>query len=79
MNEMIERIKTAMRATGCDCEQWDDAPLTEIARAAVTAMREPTERMLEADLRASRALKAPHTLRAQQLACWQAAIDEALK
>lgn len=48
------------------------------ARAAIEAMREPTEEMLRADLDASRALKSPHTLRQQQMACWYAAIDCAL-
>jgi hypothetical protein len=35
---MVDRVKEAMRATGCDCADWSDEPLTEIAKAAIAAM-----------------------------------------
>ena len=45
---MLERVKAAMLATETDVTMWGDEPLTEIARAAIEAIREPTTEMVEA-------------------------------
>jgi hypothetical protein len=44
-SSLIEKVKVAMRATGCDCTEWHDDPLTEIAQAAISACH--VEEMLE--------------------------------
>jgi hypothetical protein len=48
MSEMIERVVKAMRETGLDCCTWGDEVMAELATAAITAMREPTDAMVNA-------------------------------
>ena len=57
MNEMVERVAAAMFCAeyGYDAHRWSDADeesekfeYRRLARAAIAAMREPTQMMLEA-------------------------------
>lgn len=48
--EMVERVKRAISpwiCAGAYCYFTDDCPCTKIAKAAMKAMREPTEAMAE--------------------------------
>lgn len=82
MNEMVERVARALWALeeNTDCHEWE--PLSEFrkdatrekARAAISAMREPTDEMVDA------ALHATHPLHGIDPASrWHAMIDAALK
>lgn len=89
MSEMIEMVAQAMWASrrahannsGIELEFWGDGTIPKAngimdeARAAIEAMREPTNRMICAvlDLHDS----APRTFRVSD--DWRAMIDEALK
>ena len=66
MNEMIERVTKAIEKCRIDCYGTDE----DIAIAAITAMREPTEDMVNV------ACDGPSE-RARE--CWKCMIDEALK
>ena len=66
MNEMIERVTKAIEKCRIDCYGTDE----DIAIAAITAMREPTEDMVNV------ACDGP-SKRARE--CWKCMIDEALK
>ena len=48
MSEMVERLKKRALATGLDCENWADEALSELVRALIAAMREPTKAMCKA-------------------------------
>lgn len=66
MTEMVERVARAIaKEIGSSFVHYDHR---EMARAAIAAMREPTDHMLMAS--------GPHRT---QKAKWQAMIDEALK
>lgn len=78
MSEMVERVARAIcqppctvaeRATGC-CGEC--GPIVVRARAAIEAMREPTEGM-------AKALLAHGRVEPSVLGGWQMMIDEALK
>lgn len=75
---MIERVAAAIQKYWLENEFDPSEANDGVARAAIAAMREPSEKMLRADLAASKALKSPHTLRQQQIACWHASIDAVL-
>ncbi len=53
-NEMVERVARAMRAREWDGDYWNEADMSDkeywlaSARAAIEAMREPTEAMIDA-------------------------------
>jgi hypothetical protein len=78
MNEMVERVAVAMYRANPEhkrnpfhkAERWLQDQAREMARAAITEMREPTFGMIEAMnfLHKNEALKT-----------WQDVIDEALK
>lgn len=69
MSEMVKRVVAAMRATDLDCAGWDADTLAELARAAIAAMREPTDDMLSA--------AGPFSY--GPLIHWENMIDEALR
>jgi hypothetical protein len=72
--EMVERVARAIAySETADPEMW--SAFVEVARAAIAAMREPTEAMLQAASNAPREPFAPTEPRDT----WQAIIDEALK
>ena len=53
MSEMVERVSRAIEAAGKKWanehpfDYWDEAPLEVYALAAIEAMREPTQEMLD--------------------------------
>lgn len=74
MSEMVERVATAMARAAKD--NWDIPPQSEqtwreLARAAIEAMREPTEAMLSAG--------EPWSESNGLWRSWGAMIDEALE
>jgi len=79
-SEMVERVVAAMRETGLDCSAWPDDVMTELARAAIAAMREPTAGMVKAgeqEFFEYRAQAEDWTL-AETKNAWSAMIDAAL-
>ncbi len=77
MSEMIERVAKAIYDRTLEDDQLADyglpmADAITCAKAAIEAMREPTQDMLNAG-------KAIMTDYDDSLECWQAMIDEALK
>lgn len=48
MTEMINKVMNAMVNTELDVANWNDDLLKELAIAAIKAMREPTQAMIEA-------------------------------
>jgi hypothetical protein len=80
MSDMVERVARAIAAAGTIVD-WDEMSVacqeqfTKEARAAIEAMREPTEAMVDAawasweDVEGSKGF----------VGAWQAMIDEALK
>jgi len=78
MNEMIERVAKAIK----DSDSYQDyKDYKGYARAAIEAMREPTEEMIEAGggvISEWNGDMTPATEAAAQIA-WPAMIDEALK
>lgn len=79
MSEMVERVARALYAvnTGGAASWEDEAPefqqwVCEQARAAIAAMREPTEAMVEEGASEIRAAGGPEFV-------WRAMIDAALK
>lgn len=77
---MVEKVKTAMLATGLDVVMWADEPLTELARAAIHAMRKPTPKVTEAGADAAMAYTV-YSKSAKHCAdgVWRDMIDEALR
>lgn len=79
MSDMIERVARAIHS----CEAWssfwsmDDARV--LARAAIEAMREPTEGMLAAPLHEADGCDAQYQTDADFAAAWAAMIEAALK
>lgn len=75
MSEMVERVARAMYDFAEGAGQWESASAsdvamaTDLARAAIAAMREPTKGMYLAGLNSSGTIHA----------VWEALIDEALK
>ena len=65
---MVERVAQALQQE-MGTAAFDEATSFALARAAIAAMREPTEEMLDAWARAPGAIKAG----------WQAMIDAALE
>lgn len=77
MSEMVERVAKALAAQDFSCDWGWVAPhyqeaYLESARAAIEAMREPTEGMKECGREETGSL-------ATALAAWDSMIDEALK
>jgi hypothetical protein len=48
MSEMVERVVEAIASSGATDPMWDDETVRMVARAAIAAMREPTEEMKRA-------------------------------
>ena len=69
MNEMIERVEVAIM------HALTGGTMLDAARAAVEAMREPTDQMLDAGGEAF----AHYTDKRESTRLWRAMIDEALK
>lgn len=67
MTDMVERVAKALVEAWPSWGTWDDEVARDGARAAIAAMREPTEAMLNT----------PEWLSIRHR--WQAMIDEALK
>jgi hypothetical protein len=72
MSDMVERVRSAMRATGY-VDEWDDYPLTLVARSVIEAMRDPAPAILEAH----HVVPDDTDFRERALANWQAMIDAA--
>lgn len=74
MSEMAERVAKAICAAQSWMLPWDEIPaeaqdgMRNVARAAIAAMREPTDKMVEAGLAKTFAVYV-----------WPIMIDEALK
>lgn len=85
MSEMIERVASAIWALNddTDCRVYDDlaphakAQADAMARAAIKAMREPTEAMVNAAMLP--ASEADREAYRPQHWIWEKMIDEALK
>jgi hypothetical protein len=83
-SEMVERVALAMQEAAegpvmFSANFWPDsnrpdAAYTKLARAAIAAMREPTEAMIEASNR-----EWDGRMSHRSSGAWQAMIDEALK
>lgn len=79
MNEMVERVARAI--AGADRNQWDHmfaprkAMFVCFARAAMAAMREPTEAMIDSGMNTGYAPACDLEVDAH----WRAMIDEALR
>ena len=69
MSSMIERVAQALQQEMGTARFDETAASFALARAAIAAMREPTEEMMDAWARAPGAIKAG----------WQAMIDAALE
>jgi len=82
MSKMVERAAVAfMKALG-DVQEAEDLTLeraARAARAAIEAMREPTDGMLNAARDWSIAKNGMGVGNDQASGCWQAMIDEVLK
>jgi hypothetical protein len=70
MDEMVEQVARAMAASEPKLAYWDDK--RSMARAAIAAMRDPSEAMLDAT-------KALSSSRAYVGDVWRAMIDAALR
>ena len=68
MSTMVKRVAQALQQA-MGTAAFDETPSFALARAAIAAMREPTEEMMDAWARAPGAIKAG----------WQAMIDAALE
>ena len=74
MSEMIERLILAMQDIAGK-EDLNEVRAESLARAAIRAMRKPTQEMLDAGAEAF----AHYTDDQESTHLWQAMIDEALK
>jgi hypothetical protein len=75
MSEMVERIAASIKTKAWSLDlPLRDEECADLARAAIAAMREPTEAMLNVGYTTGGNYKPTGTLRE-----WQAMIDEALK
>ncbi len=92
MSEMIERIARAMWEAREDIEavdspnrctfEADNPEIIAMARAAIEAMREPTEAMIENNEIDHITLRCARAIHSSELPCadiWRAMINEALK
>lgn len=83
MSEMVERVAAAMVDADFDVDSWRHVDenmkdrLRAMARAAIAAMREPTEAMVASGLAENG--RGAGTYEDYTLDAWQAMIDEALK
>ena len=68
MNSMVERVAQALQQE-MGTAPFDETAAIALARAAIAAMREPTEEMIDAWIRAPGAIKGG----------WQGMIDAALE
>lgn len=81
MSEMVERVAAAMRAVAeYEDANWGEPARNienwpEIARAAIEALKVPTDAMIEAGDNATTLDSLPDVFLAQ----WQAALDAALR
>ena len=69
MTEMVERVARALAEVDANHEIYHQRPYVEWARAAITAMREPTKEMVRAGFRDWGGTSGT----------WQAMIDAALE
>lgn len=76
---MIERVAAALVAAGVDQGNFSRAGLVELSRAAIAAMREPTEAMLEQYYVGITGSTMDGTDSIDPMASWLAIIDEALR
>lgn len=86
MTDLVERVAEAIADTIHHGLRWPWVPcassvpieaddVRDMARAALAAMREPTEAMVVAALRADRGMNSPTTIAGD----WRAMIDAALR
>ena len=86
MNDMVEQVAKAIWNHRFPDMSWESKSRSEgikadyrmNARAAIAAMREPSEKMIEAGIHAP-PIPTMRAFRAHYSAAWQAMIDEALK
>lgn len=83
MSEMVEIVARAMMSVVRETsdERLDPEQFRKFARAAIAAMREPTEGMQDAGVRAPEAIRpsCDHEVVVNPARIWRQMIDEALK
>lgn len=83
MNEMVERVGRAVLKAIEHVSDLDDSMIEDIGRAAIAAMREPTEAMQIAGQKVNNLDEVTghfeYLSREEMTDAWQAMIDETLK
>jgi len=77
MSEMVERVAEAMNRSEVDWRDIDEASVTCLARAAIAAMRLPTQEMVKAGALATRKIL-DWDRSATATRVWQSMIDATL-
>jgi hypothetical protein len=79
MNEMVKRVAEALRSEFEPYRVFDEGEAERLARAAIKAMRVPTEAMWNAPAKANSYVNGVLPTGEEAEAIWQAIVDEALK
>jgi hypothetical protein len=79
MSEMVDRVAAAIRPLLYGSDLMADSEVGDIARAAIEAMREPTEAMVEAGWDTGLEYGPGDALAVNPEVCFSAMIDAALK